>query len=418
MDTTTVSINISLPRDGIAELALELAQLLTNVERPSRDFPIPAQVEVLSRFIREAYVAFEQASSDSQVSIPPAAEWILDNYYVIEQATQQIIKGMPADYYRRLPKSSFKGGRVMARVYILTTALVQSTQGRFDADAIQTFIRSYQSIFPLKIGEIWALAIMFRLCVLETLGAALANIRETPFASSYPQFNFQFVGESETAEGSPVPLTDDNIVANCIISLRMLSTQDWKAFFEGISLVEGSLREDPAGIYESMDFETRNHYRDIVEEMAQNAAWDELKIAQTAISLAEQNGSEQERHIGYYLIGPGRRQLEVACKYRAPLDRRFLRWLDTHAMPVYLGSILALIAFFDLIIAGYVMYANGSIGQIIVAMALGLLPASAGAVHIIHRLVALLMPPQTLPKLEFRYGIPAEFSSVVVIPAM
>ncbi len=418
VDTATVSINISLPRDGIAELALELAQLLTNVDHPTHDFPIPAQVDVLSQFIREAYKAFEEASSDPQTAIPPAAEWILDNYYVIEQATQQIIKGMPADYYGRLPKASFKGGRVMTRIYILTKAFVQSTQGRFDADAIRAFIRSYQSLFPLKIGEVWALAIMFRLCVLETLATALANIRETPFASTYPQLEFQFAGETATPGSSPVPLTDDNLVANCIISLRMLSTQDWKVFFEAISLVDGSLRDDPAGIYESMDFETRNRYRDIVEEMAQNAAWDELRIAQTAISLAEQNEGDRERHVGYYLIGPGREQLEAECKYRVPMEQRFLRWLDTHAMLAYLGSILALIAFFDLIIGGYVVYANGSLGQIIVAMILGLLPASAGAVHIVHMLVARLTPPHTLPKLEFRYGIPTEFSSVVVIPAI
>jgi cyclic beta-1,2-glucan synthetase len=418
MDTATVSINVSLPRDGTNKLALELAQLLSNVERPSHDFPVPAQVDALSDFIREAYTAFEGISSDPQASIPPAAEWILDNYYVIEQATQQVIKGMPADYYRRLPKVSFKGGRAMARVYILAKAFIQSTQGRFDTETIRAFVQSYQSLFPLKIGEVWALAIMFRLCVLETLAGSLANIRQVPFASIYPQLNFQFVSESESVEVSPAPLTDDNLVANCIISLRMLSTQDWKAFFEQVSLVEDTLRDDPTGIYESMDFETRNHYRDIIEEMARNAPWDELRIARRAISLAEQNNADRERHVGYYLIGSGREQLESECKYHAPFYQRFLRWLDAHAMPAYLGGILALIAFFDLIIAGYVVYANGSLGQIIVAMILGLLPASAGAVHIVHRLVARLTPPQTLPKLEFRYGVPVEYSTAVVIPAV
>jgi cyclic beta-1,2-glucan synthetase len=418
MGTVTVPISISPPRDRVDELALELAQILTLDDQPTRDYPIPAQLESLTEYLTDAYEAFEEASRDSETTILPAAEWVLDNYYVIEQALQQIKMGMPADYYRRLPKASLSGSKKLARSYILSKALIQSTQSRFEVGTIKDFVQSYQNILPLKIGEIWALPIMLRLCVLEMLASSLANIRQIPFASTYPQIVFHFDGGTSSEGDSPASLPDNNIVANCVISLRMLATQDWKAFFDQVSLVEQTLCEDPAGVYPVMDFEARNSYRNAVEQMATGSPWDELKIARTTVSLAEQNTNGSEGHVGYYLVGPGRQQLEAECKYRIPADQRFQRWLENHAMPAYLGGILGLTALFSLITAAYAIYANGNIAQIIAAFVLGLLPASAGAVHIVHWLVTRIMPPRTLPKLEFQHGVSSEFSTVVVIPAI
>ncbi len=414
----SVALNISLPRDGVEELALELAQILTLADHPTRDFPIPEQLDGLSRSIRSAYEAFEEASHASQSIIPPAAEWILDNYYVIEQAEQQIKMGMPVDYYRRLPKASLNRGRKMARIYFLTKALAQSSRCRLDAETIKTFAQSYQGLLPLKIGEIWAIGIMLRLCVLEALAGALASIRRVPFVSAYPQLEFHFEGGSAADGDSPTSPDEDTLIANCIISLRMLATQDWKAFFEQVSLVEQTLREDPAGIYPLMDFETRNNYRNVVEQIALGSPWDEAKIAQTALSLARQGKDERNRHIGSHLVGPGRERFEAECSYHIPANQRPGRWLEAHALPAYLGSILSLTAFFILIITGYAGYTGGNIGQILLALGLGLLPASASAIQIVNWLAARLTPPHTLPKLEFQYGIPPEFSTVVVIPAI
>jgi cyclic beta-1,2-glucan synthetase len=348
MGTDTVPINISPPRDRIGELALELAQILTIDEQAIRDYPLPAQLDALEKHIQNAYEAFEEASRNAQSTILPAAEWILDNYYVIEQALAQIKMGMPADYYRRLPKASLSGGKKLARVYILSKALVQSTQGRFEIGIIKDFVLSYQNILPLKIGEIWAFPIMLRLCVLEMLALSLANIRQIPFASAYSQIVFHFEGEPDDDPNSPLTLPDDNIVANCVISLRMLSTQDWKAFFDQVSLVEQALSEDPAGVYPVMDFETRNSYRNIVEQIADDSPWDELKIAHAAVAFASRGANDREGHVGFYLVGLGRKQLETESNYRVPPDQRFLRWLETHAMLAYLGGVLVLTALFSL----------------------------------------------------------------------
>ncbi|MEW5827537.1 MAG: glucoamylase family protein [Chloroflexota bacterium] len=418
MDTATLPVDVSTPGSGIGELALELAQVLVLSDQPAREFPIPARLKRHSQALWNAYEAFENASRASRTGLPPAAEWILDNYYVVEQAIQQIKVGMPADYYDRLPKASFNRGRAMPRVYLLAKALVESTWGRFDIETVKDFIRAYQGLLPLRIGEVWALAIMLRLCVLEMLDGALARIRRIPAEASYPQLESLFGNGSEAEEGSPPAPSDDTLVANSIISLRMLATQDWKAFFEQTSLVEGTLRDDPAGVYSQMDFGTRNQYRNVVESLARNTEWDELQIARAAVALAGRNPDGRSRHVGYYLVGPGREQLEAECRYRVPAGQRALRRLEGHPLPAYLGAIFTLTALFDLAIAGYALAAGGSIGQALAAAGLGLVPASASAIHLVNWLAVRLTPPRTLPKLEFQYGIPPEFSTVVAVPSM
>ncbi len=76
------------------------------------------------------------------------------------------------------------------------------------------------------------------------------------------------------------------MVENSIRSLRALAVYDWKRFFETLSLVDITLRQDPARLYAGMDFETRDRYRKAVEEIANSGQADELAVARTAVSLA------------------------------------------------------------------------------------------------------------------------------------
>ncbi len=85
----------------------------------------------------------------------------------------------------------------------------------------------------------------------------------------------------------PRAITDDEIVANCIISLRTLAIQDWQVFFESVSRVEQVLRDDPADVYARMDRETRDRYRKVIEELARATGRDEQEVAREAIDLAQ-----------------------------------------------------------------------------------------------------------------------------------
>ena len=90
---------------------------------------------------------------------------------------------------------------------------------------------------------------------------------------------------------------------------------DWREYVESLSLVEQTLREDPAGMYASQDFATRDRYRHVIEDLARDSAHNELDVARQAITLAQSaaenvDHAEGSAHVGYYLIDRGRLPLE------------------------------------------------------------------------------------------------------------
>ena len=173
------------PHDGIEILALELAQTLKPSHRAGRGMPVQSRLKKLEGLIRSAYQHFEEASK-SKRAIKHAAEWVLDNFYVIEQAIRQVREGMPVDYYRRLPQVTLADQNDVARVYALSTAITAASKSSLDIAQLDSFVRAYQEIIELKIGEIWALPLMLRLSILETLAIALANLTQIPFSAPKP----------------------------------------------------------------------------------------------------------------------------------------------------------------------------------------------------------------------------------------
>ncbi len=207
-------------------------------------------------------------------------------------------------------------------------------------------------------------------------------------------------------------------VINSIINLRLIATIDWKEFFEATSVLEQTLYRDPANLYAHCDFETRNQYRSIVEELARGSSMDENEIASQTISLAEAATTAREQHVGYYLIAEGRSQLEKAIHYHPSGREQFLAFIRNNATAVYVGSIVYLTL---LVISAIVLYAfqrNASSFQLIIASILAIIPGSAITVDLINWLVGLIVPPRTLPKLNLENGVPLEYRTMVVIPAL
>ena len=248
---------------SLEERALSLARALQPVSHSEKKDPLPARLKIMGAFLKDAYRHFDE-SSQAEPTVSHAAEWILDNFYIIEQALRQTAEDIPPDFYQRLPKAKVDGGE-MTRIHILAFTLTKAAESHLEIDSIKSFVDAFQSITPLKIGEIWALAPMLRLSLLETLTDALSHITQLdlPLAS---------IPDLEPAAPDPrpdhPPVTDETIVINSIISLRVLATQDWLAFFESACMVETILRGDPADVYMHMDFDTRNRYRNVIEELA------------------------------------------------------------------------------------------------------------------------------------------------------
>src|SRR5439155_7913890 len=133
-------------------------------------------------------------------------------------------------------------------------------------------------------------------------------------------------------------------MGNSITSLRLCATIDWNEHIEGVSLIEQILRRDPTGVYGRMEFASRDLYRHAVEGLADPNAEAQVRVALRAIESARQAAEAHgtvspTAHVGYHLVGRGRRELEGDVAHRPPLRRRLKRLLFERATPVYLGSI-------------------------------------------------------------------------------
>ncbi len=411
--------------------------------------------------LRKATRYFREATERGSLSY--AAEWILDNYYVAQQTVRQIREDMPRGYYRQLPVSAAGAlaGRAcpalsgIPRIYVLAQDLLVKQDTQLDVDALQQFVATHEEMASATMGELWALPVMLRFAVLECLAQAISRITGIKRDKSLPTL----------ALGARP--ADDEIVANCITSLRTLSTQDWHVFFESVSQVERILRSDPAGIYPRMEKESRNRYRKVVEDLAKTSGQAETEVARQAVALAraaleaqpalhplpaaaarqqtaemasasaaspdtsggdgyapdtldgwEGLAAPRAVHAGYFLVDAGRAALEERLAYHPHLAGRFVRWVLAHATIAYLGSIGLLYLLVMLPLLFYLTVAGAGLSQLALAAVLTLAPALTVAASLVDWITTLIVKPEALPKLNFEDGIPERCQSLIAIPAL
>lgn len=412
--------------------------------------------------------------------ISPSAEWILDNAHIVQSQIDDVRHNLPDKFYRQLPVVS--ADYKEPRVFGLAVELIQRADGYLDRHSIGDFLEAHQERVALGIGELWAFPLMLKIALIDRLRwlaedlhrdlcdrqdadfwanrllvaarrdpnlifAVLADLaRDKPEPS--PHFALQLTGHLYDEAAVLVPVvgwlerklasTLDEVVhtekatqatanasiGNVVTSLRMLILLDWREVFDEQARVERELAKDPAGAYASMDFETRNRYRGVVEEIARAGGMTEGEVAAAALALAFEVAGEGRTalpngHVGYYLIGRGRPLLVQRLGGREMASRRLLDWVYRHPTPLYLGSVGGL----TLSILGLVLVLGSGIGTgppaLLLIGLLSLLPASQIAVQLVNYLLARLLPPRLLPKMSFAQdGIPDQFRTLVVIPML
>ena len=380
---------------------------------------IPERLSPQLELLQAVHQYFVQAAQE-ELTFSTAAEWILDNYYIVQQAARQVKQDLPAGYYQKLPKltagSDYEG---YPRVFALARQYTLLEHCYTDIERVAVFLHAYQETTPLTMGELWALPTMLRFCLLECLAQTAGRITSQLTETSSPVAMLRF----------QVDASDTDTIANCILGLRHLDSQDWPVFFEDVSQVEQILRQDPAQIYGRMTFNTRDQYRKVVESLALNTGQSEMAVAQTAVQLAHSTFSAfaadgvksaalkqpPDGHVGYYLLGAEREKLEQAAGYRPPLLRS---WLGRNVTAVYLGSITLLTLLLLALLAGLVAVVGGSWQQMLLAVGLGFIPLTAVVTGLVNWLVTTLVKPRILPKLDFSEGLPAACRTLIVVPAL
>jgi cyclic beta-1,2-glucan synthetase len=184
------------------------------------------------------------------------------------------------------------------------------------------------------------------------------------------------------------------------------------AYFETVSLIEQVLQRDPAGVYGRMDFLSRDRYRQAVEELAEPTGEAQLRVALRSVESARQaaelkSSDDRAAHVGYHLIGKGRRELETDVAYAPRLAVRVHRFLFAHVTSVYLGAIGLITATLLAPAVAYGQIMGGAPWILAVSVVLLLLPASEFAIALVQRLAAHFVTPRRLPGSTFA-GVPED----------
>lgn len=406
--------------------------------------------------------------------VTPAGEWLLDNFHLVTSEILGVRRDLPRGYYRELPKLALRELAGHARVYALAVELIRHSDSRLDRHQLVRFLNSFQTVAPLTIGELWAWPSMLKLALIENLrrlAEEALEAREARWAADAYVASIESAGLADVPALAPAlptaylvrllervrefglrlspvrAIVEDHLaaqhmtsedairgehqhqaaaqvsMANVITSLRLCATLDWSHHFEAVSLVERVLQRDPAGVYGSMDFLSRDRYRQAVEELAPASGEAQVRVGLRAVEsarVAAEAGSSVGRaaHVGHHLIGPRRPDLETDLAYRPSLARRFRRLVFAHATAAYLGSIGLLTASLVALGLAYVGAMGGTPATAAWTAVLLLLPASEVAIAFVQRLAARLAPPRRLPRLDFQGDLPANSRTMVVVPTL
>ncbi|MGB5396584.1 MAG: hypothetical protein WBN96_05495, partial [Gammaproteobacteria bacterium] len=128
--------------------------------QPGPDKLLPRLAEN-ERVLIAAYDVVTTAATSGQ-RIAPAEAWLLDNFYLIEQQISLARRHLPRGYRRQLPRLLDGATTGFPRIYDLALELISHMDGRVDSQNTTQFIAAYQSVEPLKLGELWAFPIMLQ----------------------------------------------------------------------------------------------------------------------------------------------------------------------------------------------------------------------------------------------------------------
>jgi cyclic beta-1,2-glucan synthetase len=467
--------------ERMEEHARSLAAAQAVTARPSKGRPLLGRLADNERVLLNAHRAIAKAIDEGH-AITPAAQWLVDNYHVIERQIRDIRGDLPPGYYRQLPKLASGPFAGYARVLGLAWAFVAHTDSRFDPEMLCRYVAAYQKVQPLMIGELWAVAITLRIVLVENLRRVAVRIVDSSIARAEANgFADRLLGMggniAEPAavvfaarERTPLPgalavqlvqrlqdqdpriipalawldqrlaaqgTTTDGVVyeehqrqgaatvtvRNIITSMRLISDVDWTDLFERVSLVDTALAAGTG--FAAMDFPTRNLYRRAIEDLARGSDRSELDIARGAVLAAQRAApadagveADRRRDPGYHLLAGGRPAFEAEIGFKRPL-RSWLSPLN-RALGIggYVGAAVVVAA---ILLALPLLALNAAgLGTISLALlgALGAIPAIDAAVALVNRGVARGFGATLLPALELRNGIPVQLRTLVAVPTL
>jgi len=466
--------------ERLEEYAAYLAEELKVSDNPKITQPLLPRMRDNGKKLLATYRALSVAIHKKE-SLPPAAEWLTDNFHIVEEQLREIQEDLPPAFYKELPKIALGELAGYPRIYAVSLALTAHTDSALEPETIRRFVHSFQRVSPLSIGELWALAITLRLVMVENLRRLsvriladhkkrnLANqiadeifdeiadknkfqnlIRKISssctehvhtecsyFAQLVKRFRDQeaeiwpaleylekHLHKNNSSAEQVVHLSHQRqasnqvSVANIMTSMRLLSGLNWQEFFESLSLVDRILEKDP--VYKKMDFRTRDCYRHVIERIAKKTGALETEIAEAVFNLTQVNHLNSPKNPKHCHVGYYLidNGLPKLAKIFEYKIGSFSNLSHSYKNLIYFGLISLFLAAGLMGPLYYLVFLKVSNLMILAIGGLLLIPASDLAVSLTNLVLTHLIPPKTLPKLDLLKGVPENARTMVVIPCL
>ncbi len=469
--------------ERLEQFAVPLAEDHRNIAQPKTFRKLLPRLDDNGKVLVAAYGSLAEAIRSGR-AISPAAEWLIDNFHIVEEQLREVREDLPRSFYRELPKLT--GGELAGypRIYAVALAIIAHTDSRLESETLERFLAAYQKVTPLTIGELWATAITLRVALVENLrrlAQLIVTARGERDAADALADNLLKLAENQPDE--IMPMMAENLgkrkkfghafiaqlalrlreqdpsinpafdwleqqlakknesseqivrlehqrqaamqitVGNIITSMRLLSTLDWRDFFESVSLIDPILRRDAAKIYAGMDFVTRDRYRDVIERVAKRTKSDELEVGRNVVELSKKAHKaypkdQRHSHIGYYLIGDGLTELENEFGYRPRLAESVKRFVVNYPTAVYLGLTGFLTILILILLISAAAHFGAGLPLLVLFAVLSLIPVSDLALSVLNFDFTIFIPPRVLPQMDTAAAVPDEARTMVVVPTL
>jgi cyclic beta-1,2-glucan synthetase len=431
--------------------------------------------EILTRLdnnfasISEVYKTFKDRSNKG-IPVCPSSEWLLDNFYIIEEQVKYIHINCNKGFLKKLPVLDSGYLKGFSRTFAICYEIVRHTDGKVDKDQVVEFIKAYQTREVLTIAELWSIPIMLRIAVLERITDICHNaydiqiewdrIEELKSKSgedilnevintlkemssiNYPYIErlLRYVKHLDINDEKLIALVDEQVykfktsiedvvryehneqasmqvsMGNCITSLRVISSLNIKKIFENLSHVDFFLQKDPMGIYSLQDFESRDYYRREIEQISEHYGVCEVEVAKAALECSlrhkDNEGLPPLSHVGYYIVDEGKETLlkELKKSYKNN---------NTGPLTFFTPLIFITLALsLSLTVYSYVNASSSPFLFALITLIITLIPASEVGVTFSNWLTTHSVNPDFIPKLELKDGIPEEASTIVIVPTI
>ncbi|MGP9799474.1 GH36-type glycosyl hydrolase domain-containing protein [Rheinheimera sp. NSM] len=446
-----------------------LLQQLRQYCRPALQRRLTANADTL-------LAAYRVSAAELQAghNIVPAAEWLLDNYHIVEQQIREIRDDLPPGYYRQLPKLARGPFRGYPRVLGIAWAYIAHTDSHFDPVILQRFLSAYQQVQPLSIGELWAVAITLRIVLIENLrrltdqislglreraaadqlADALLNGADWQHAVAHysstltDNFAAQLAKRLRDQDPGVTPALSwlnrqlsaqhDNIddvvlraqqrlgasnvsVRNVITSMRLMSAIDWTELFESVSLVDQQLAGGSR--FSEMDFASRNLYRTAIEQLARRAKCSELTVTTAVLQTAHSAATgcdnpvqaAREADCGYHLLGNGRPAFAQQLGITHSTGYRLRHGISSRGIKGYI-SLFILLSAALLLLAGALL--DVSAAGWLWLLLLAAIPLSELAGALLQNMTNRYSTARVLPALALQHGVPPELRTLIAVPVL